>query len=87
VKYRITKTAKEDILKLLPSVIKKVKIFATQVSDAHTISEITGVKKMKGFNEYYRKRIGNYRIGFEKVRDEIVLIRVLKRGDIYKKFP
>lgn len=86
-KYRLTKTAKDDILKLPSSITKKVKLFVQQISEAENLTEVSGIRKMNGYNSYYRKRIGSYRIGFEKVGDEIVLIRVLKREDIYKKFP
>ncbi len=43
------------------------------------------VRKLKGFENTYRLRVGNYRIIFEYYKDE-KLIKVLKigaRGDVY----
>ena len=53
-----------------------------------TLGELKHVKKLKGYQFYYRYRIGDYRIGFEKNNeDEITLITIAKRNDIYKVFP
>jgi mRNA interferase RelE/StbE len=46
----------------------------------------SGVKKMKGFSETYRIRVGDYRIIYE-IADAIKIITIIKigpRGDIYK---
>lgn len=40
----------------------------------------------KGEN-YYRIRIGDWRIGIEYVSPKIVVLRILSRGTIYKHFP
>lgn len=43
---------------------------------------------MKGHAGFYRIRIGDYRVGFELVNNnEILLILVAHRKDIYKRFP
>jgi mRNA interferase RelE/StbE len=46
------------------------------------------IAKMKGFEHYYRIRIGHYRIGC-KITDEntIILYRVKSREEIYRVFP
>ena len=48
-------------------------------------------KKLGGFKrEFYRIRIGIYRLGFEVVNNEIKAIHIMTiktRGDIYKTFP
>jgi mRNA interferase RelE/StbE len=49
--------------------------------------EKDSLKKIKGFKNYYRVRIGDYRIGFKKVKNQIIFMRVLHRKDIYKLFP
>lgn len=45
--------------------------------------------KLKGKrNEnYYRIRIGKYRIGCRYIQPNILLITIMNRGDIYKHFP
>jgi len=46
------------------------------------------IKFIKGFKNYYRIRIGDYRIGFKKAEGEnIEFMRVKHRKDIYKHFP
>ena len=45
------------------------------------------VKKMKGYKDYYRIRIGEYRIGCKIKGGEIIFYRVKSRDDIYKIFP
>ena len=46
--------------------------------------EIQNLKKMEGHKNYYRIRIGNYRIGLKIINNTIYLIRFLHRKDIYK---
>lgn len=45
------------------------------------------ISSIKGFKDYYRIRIGNYRIGFKKEGQSITFMRVKHRKDIYKIFP
>lgn len=45
------------------------------------------ISSIKGFKDYYRIRVGNYRIGFKKERHSIIFMRVKHRKDIYKVFP
>jgi len=44
-------------------------------------------KKMKVVDNYYRMRIGNYRIGFKVEFQNLILLRFMHRKDIYKYFP
>ncbi len=41
----------------------------------------------QGYDEYYRIRIGDYRLGIKVKKDSIEMLRCLHRKDIYKKFP
>lgn len=47
------------------------------------------IKKIQGFKEYnfYRIRVGNYRIGIEYIHPDVIIITVAARKDIYNKFP
>jgi mRNA interferase RelE/StbE len=44
------------------------------------------LKKLKGMNELYRLRVGDYRVLFEKYDDElkIIVVDIGNRGEIYK---
>lgn len=55
---------------------------------ADSIFELSGIKAMKGHPGLYRIRIGDYRTGFEITKNnDILLILVAHRKDIYKRFP
>jgi mRNA interferase RelE/StbE len=53
----------------------------------NSISEIRNIKKLKSYSNYYRIRIGNYRIGLQINSNQIIFIRILHRKDIYTFFP
>ena len=53
----------------------------------NTISEIRNIKKLHNKKNYFRIRLGNYRIGLEIIGDTIIFVRILHRKDIYKYFP
>jgi len=43
---------------------------------------------MRGYKDYYRIRVGNYRIGCKvDAENSIIFYRVKSRSDIYKVFP
>lgn len=55
---------------------------------AESLADIPNVKKMQGFQTYFRVRLGDYRIGFELQEDgSILLILIAHRKEIYKYFP
>ncbi len=46
------------------------------------------IKKIRGYEHYYRIRIGDYRIGFKiENKNIIIFYRVKTRSAIYKLFP
>jgi len=45
------------------------------------------IGKIRGFKDYYRIKIGDFRIGFKKSNNQITFMRALPRKDIYKYFP
>ena len=58
-----------------------------QVESAGNISEIRNLKKLTGFDVYYRIRVGDYRIGVKIENDVIYFVVCEHRKDIYKGFP
>lgn len=54
---------------------------------ANNINEIPNIKKLKGYTNAFRLRIGKYRLGFYFDGETIELARFVKRDDIYKLFP
>ncbi len=70
------------------SLFLKIEKLIETIDNTKTILEIPNVKKLSGFKNYYRIRLGNYRLGFEKINDQTIrFIVVSLRKDIYKIFP
>ena len=51
------------------------------------LGEINNLKKLKGFDDAYRIRVGDYRIGLFEIEETIAFARVLHRREIYRYFP
>lgn len=64
-------------------VIKAIK----NVEEATRKSEIKGLKKLTGFKNAYRIKIGDYRIGIFIEANTVEFVLVVHRKDIYKVFP
>lgn len=54
---------------------------------ANSIQDIKNFKKLSGFKNYYRIRLGEYRIGLQLQGQEIIFERILHRKEIYRFFP
>jgi len=56
--------------------------------NADSLTDIANIKKMQGFQTFYRVRLGDYRVGVELQEDNSILfILVDHRKEIYKYFP
>lgn len=67
---------------------EKLKALIIAMESAKSISDIPSTKQMSGHPGFFRIRIGDYRLGFELTSDnQILLIRVAHRKEIYKRFP
>ena len=87
-KVSFKKSFIKDLKNLPKNIQEKIKkLVFEEIPNKNSLSEIPGVKKLKGADNYYRIRIGDYRIGFKYENGKIVFYRVLHRKQIYKKFP
>ena len=86
-KISADKSFLKDLLNLTPSEKKKVENLLNIIKNANKLSEISGVKKIKGYKSLYRIRMGSFRIGIRYSNQTVILIRILRRKDIYKYFP
>ena len=68
-------------------ILSRVKEAIEQVEKAQSLQEITSIKKLKGGRNYYRIRVGEYRMGIIIEGDEISFVRCLDRKEIYRYFP
>ena len=57
------------------------------LENCKSLIEIKNLKKLKGKGNYYRIRIGNYRLGLKLEEETITLLRFLNLKDIYTYFP
>jgi len=58
-----------------------------EVKIARTLTEISNLKKLKGFRSAFRIRLGEYRIGIFVEGQTIEFARILHRKEIYRYFP
>ncbi len=57
------------------------------VKEAAVLQDIPNLTKLQGRGNFYRLRIGDYRLGLSIEGDEITFVRCLDRSRIYKQFP
>jgi mRNA interferase RelE/StbE len=57
------------------------------LKSATRLADIHNVKKLEGYHDYFRIRLGEYRIGVKLEGDMLVLMRCLHRREIYRRFP
>ena len=64
------------------------KLVFEEIPELNNVFDAPSIKKMKGYHDYYRIRIGDYRIGCKVEKEGMVIFyRVKSRSDIYKVFP
>jgi mRNA interferase RelE/StbE len=83
----IRKSFEKDAAKLSARIQQQAATVIGQIIKAKKLSDIPSCKKLKGFKNAYRIRLGNYRIGFFFEKEIVELVRILNRKDIYRYFP
>lgn len=68
-------------------VLAAVRLVIFEFEKALNLQAIRNLKKMRGFEHYYRVRVGEYRIGVSVENDTVVFLRCLNRKEIYRHFP
>jgi mRNA interferase RelE/StbE len=93
-KVHFESSFEKDLRKIRDQKIRvKLKALILAVKQAVELSDLPNLLKLKGYETYYRIRVGDYRIGLEVLYQEdpddieIVFVRVLHRKDIYRHFP
>jgi len=67
--------------------LHRVKEIIEIIEKADSLAELSNLKKLKGGGNYFRVRVGDYRVGITLENDTIIFVRFLNRKDIYKYFP
>jgi mRNA interferase RelE/StbE len=78
----------KDLVKIKNrAVLKKIKDTIEEFEKTQDLQGLRNLKRLRGDDNYYRIRIGEYRIGLSIQSDYGVFIRCLNRKDIYRYFP
>jgi mRNA interferase RelE/StbE len=65
-----------------------IEFLILEYAEATTLKDLKNVRKIVGYSNYYRVKIGDYRMGIQFLKpNTICFVTVLHRKDIYKKFP
>ncbi|MFI5134298.1 MAG: type II toxin-antitoxin system RelE/ParE family toxin [Chitinophagales bacterium] len=87
-KTGIKKSFDSDVKKIRDKkLLLQVEQAIKEVEDSKSLFDVKNFKKLKGYKNYYRIRIHDYRIGIFYEKEEVVFVRFLHCRDIYKHFP
>ena len=67
---------KADLLKLME-----------KIRAADSLADLKDVRKIEGYQGYFRIKVADYRLGIKLRKNRVELIRFLHRKDIYRRFP
>ena len=87
-KLRIDKSFEKDTDKVFDKkLLQKIYSCIEQATASKTLTEVQNLKKLQGFKNHYRIKIGEFRIGLRIENNELLFERFLNRKDIYKYYP
>jgi mRNA interferase RelE/StbE len=87
-KIQVNKAFLRELSKIPFKERKRVeKLLFTDFENYSNLDQIPNIGKLKGYSNYFKIRIGNYRIGLKYEKDTLTFERILHRKDIYKFFP
>lgn len=66
---------------------RRIKACLEKVEQAQTLAEVPNLKKLKGGDNFYRVRVGEYRLGLVIESDVVTFVRCLDRKELYRYFP
>jgi len=69
------------------SLLNRVRKVIETVETADSLALLPNLKSLKGSRNYFRVRIGDYRIGLAIQEDTVIFVRFLNRKDICRYFP
>jgi mRNA interferase RelE/StbE len=78
----------KDLKKLRDAKVRRaVESSIEDVENASSMSQIKSIKRLSGHHDYYRIRIGEWRIGLKISADVVRFVRCLHRREVYRFFP
>ena len=87
-KVTAQKAFEKDIGKITDKKLaSQVALAIQEMESCKMLSELHHIKKMRAQGNYYRMRLGDYRMGFKIESGSIIILRFMHRKDIYNYFP
>lgn len=79
---------KKDLVKIKDSkVLSRIQNVIEEIQEAENLNQVSQLKKLRGESNYYRIRVGSYRMGIKVGEGVVLFIRILHRKEIYRYFP
>ena len=69
------------------NLLNRVQAVIEDVEQAESLQDIANLTRLQGGDNFYRIRIGDYRIGIVVESNTILFVRCLNRREIYRYFP
>jgi mRNA interferase RelE/StbE len=67
--------------------LSRIREVIEAVEAADSLAEIRNLKSLRGGKQYFRIRIGDYRVGLSIDNETVTFVRFLHRREIYRYFP
>jgi mRNA interferase RelE/StbE len=83
VKVEFRKSFAKDLGKIRDEdLLVRIKAVIEEVENAESLLDISKIKKLKAQGDYYRIRVGDYRIGLADSEDAIAFSRATSQGNV-----
>ena len=88
-KILYTKKFYKDLDRIVHDESLKKRLFhlLQELQQMSSLAEMKDIRKIQGYEVYFRIRMGDYRVGVKVTQDGVEMLRFLHRKDIYKNFP
>lgn len=88
-KVEFRKSFEKDLSKIRDEdLLLKIKTVIEEIENADSLLNVSNIKKLKADGDYYRIRIGNYRVGLAQDEEGMItFVRILHRKEMYRYFP
>jgi mRNA interferase RelE/StbE len=71
-----------------PTILRRLRRVIIQLENSPSLIQVPNIVKLTGYTDYYRIRIGDYRVGIEVINSTTIrFIIITNRKNIYKNFP
>jgi len=87
-KVEYSKQSLKD-LAVIPSKLRTPieKFIFNELPETTSISESKKIELLKGYKNFFKVRLGNYRVGIYKEGNTLIVKRILHCKEIYRYFP